>query len=80
MRPPTCEDPGTPMHAVRLGNTYTEGSKLQFLCQPPYHLVGSEFRVCQANKKPGASGDQWTARSPSARRPSAPSLMTSTTA
>jgi len=30
--PVLCEDPGTPMHSVRLGQTYTQGSKLQFLC------------------------------------------------
>jgi hypothetical protein len=41
--PVMCEDPGTPMHSVRLGQTYTEGSKLQFLCQPPYKLVGMYF-------------------------------------
>ena len=81
--PVMCEDPGTPMHAVRLGQTYTEGSKLQFLCQPPYKLVGDEFRTCtmEARTANTPTGDgnggwrragDWTGLQPTCVPPSCP--------
>ena len=81
-QPPTlCEDPGTPMHSVRLGQTYSEGSKLQFLCQPPYKLVGDEFRTCRADARtedtPTGDGNggvrrggDWTGKQPVCIAPS----------
>ena len=82
LQPPTmCQDPGTPMHAVRLGQTYSEGSKLQFLCQPPYKLVGDEFRTCRADARTADTptgdgnggvrrGGDWTGKQPTCVAPS----------
>ena len=81
--PVLCEDPGTPMHAVRMGQTYTEGSKLQFLCQPPYKIVGDEFRTCSmaARTKNTPTGDgnggwrragDWSGTQPTCLPPSCP--------
>jgi hypothetical protein len=81
--PVMCADPGTPMHSVRLGQTYTEGSKLQFLCQPPYRLVGDEFRTCSADarKSDTPTGDgnggwrragDWTGTQPTCVPPKCP--------
>jgi len=85
--PVLCEDPGTPMHSVRLGQTYTEGSKLQFLCQPPYRLVGDEFRTCSSEKrksnKPTGDGNggwrragDWSGTQPTCVPPTCPKVDT----
>merc|ERR1711871_1440305 len=55
--PALCGDPGTPMHMVRLGQTYSENSTLHFLCQPPFHLKGSEFRTCTSKPDKWKTGD-----------------------
>ena len=85
--PVLCEDPGTPMHSVRLGQTYTEGSKLQFLCQPPYRLVGDEFRTCSSEKRksntPTGDGNggwrragDWSGTQPTCVPPTCPKVDT----
>ena len=55
--PALCGDPGTPMHMVRLGQTYSENSTLHFLCQPPFHIKGSEFRTCTSKPDKWKTGD-----------------------
>jgi len=55
--PALCGDPGTPRHMVRLGMTYSENSTLHFLCQPPFHLKGNEFRTCTAKQDKWKTGD-----------------------
>jgi len=56
-RPVMCGDPGTPRHAVRMGQTYSENSTLHFLCQPPFTLKGSEFRTCTNTPDKWKTGD-----------------------
>lgn len=78
--PALCGDPGTPRHAVRLGQTYSENSTLHFLCQPPFVLKGSEFRTCQGGRQDkwkqgdGAGGwknrGTWSGKQPSCHPPS----------
>ena len=71
----------------RLGQTYTEGSKLQFLCQPPYRLVGDEFRTCSSEKRksntPTGDGNggwrragDWSGTQPTCVPPTCPKVDT----
>ncbi|XP_077451119.1 CUB and sushi domain-containing protein 1-like isoform X2 [Stigmatopora argus] len=44
-----CGDPGSPGSGFREGNIFTYRSEVRFYCHPPYLLVGSASRVCQAD-------------------------------
>lgn len=47
--PPGCGDPGTPRNGRRLGNNFTVGAVVFFRCFDDFDIVGSKFRICQAN-------------------------------
>uniref|UniRef100_A0A8C5B874 CUB and Sushi multiple domains 1 n=1 Tax=Gadus morhua TaxID=8049 RepID=A0A8C5B874_GADMO len=47
-QPVLCGDPGSPGGGFREGKIFTFRSEVRFYCHPPYLLVGSPSRVCQA--------------------------------
>ncbi|XP_072264529.1 CUB and sushi domain-containing protein 1 [Pyxicephalus adspersus] len=47
--PVFCGDPGTPAEGRLNGKSFTYKSEVSFQCRPPFILVGSSRRVCQAD-------------------------------
>ncbi|XP_075853394.1 CUB and sushi domain-containing protein 1 isoform X2 [Microcebus murinus] len=47
--PMFCGDPGTPAEGQISGKSFTYNSEVFFQCKPPFILVGSSRRVCQAD-------------------------------
>ncbi|KAG7257649.1 hypothetical protein CRUP_024968, partial [Coryphaenoides rupestris] len=47
--PVLCGDPGSPGGGFREGKIFTYRSEVRFYCHPPYLLVGSPSRICQAD-------------------------------
>nr|KAF6460491.1 hypothetical protein HJG59_011409 [Molossus molossus] len=46
--PVLCGDPGTPAEGQLAGRSFTYKSEVSFQCRPPFILVGSSRRTCQA--------------------------------
>uniref|UniRef100_A0A673K927 CUB and sushi domain-containing protein 1-like n=1 Tax=Sinocyclocheilus rhinocerous TaxID=307959 RepID=A0A673K927_9TELE len=46
--PVLCGDPGTPAEGFIEGRQFTYKSEVSFYCRPPFLLVGSSRRVCEA--------------------------------
>lgn len=44
-----CGDPGTPAEGYIEGQQFTFKSEVSFYCRPPFLLVGSSRRVCEAD-------------------------------
>ena len=44
-----CGDPGTPAEGRLSGKSFTYKSEVFFQCKPPFILVGSSRRTCQAD-------------------------------
>lgn len=44
-----CGDPGTPAEGRLSGKSFTYKSEVSFQCRPPFVLVGSPRRTCQAD-------------------------------
>lgn len=44
-----CGDPGTPAEGRLTGRSFTYKSEVSFQCTPPFILVGSSRRTCQAD-------------------------------
>ncbi|XP_072269338.1 CUB and sushi domain-containing protein 3 [Pyxicephalus adspersus] len=47
--PKFCGEPGIPANGKREGKSFIYQSEVSFLCSPPYILVGSGTRICQAD-------------------------------
>uniref|UniRef100_A0A2K6FE01 CUB and Sushi multiple domains 1 n=1 Tax=Propithecus coquereli TaxID=379532 RepID=A0A2K6FE01_PROCO len=47
--PVFCGDPGTPAEGRLSGKSFTYKSEVFFQCKPPFILVGSSRRICQAD-------------------------------
>ncbi|XP_041104585.1 CUB and sushi domain-containing protein 3-like [Polyodon spathula] len=47
--PKFCGDPGVPREGMREGRSFIYQSKVSFSCNPPFLLVGSNTRICQAD-------------------------------
>ncbi|KAM8966399.1 CUB and sushi domain-containing protein 3 [Pelodytes ibericus] len=47
--PKFCGDPGIPSNGKREGKSFIFQSEVSFICSPPYILVGSSTRICQAD-------------------------------
>ncbi|XP_032960426.1 CUB and sushi domain-containing protein 1 [Rhinolophus ferrumequinum] len=47
--PVFCGDPGTPADGHLSGQSFTYRSEVSFQCKPPFILVGSSRRTCQAD-------------------------------
>uniref|UniRef100_A0A673IHF6 CUB and Sushi multiple domains 1 n=1 Tax=Sinocyclocheilus rhinocerous TaxID=307959 RepID=A0A673IHF6_9TELE len=47
--PVLCGDPGTPAEGFIEGRQFTFKSEVSFYCRPPFLLVGSSRRVCEAD-------------------------------
>ncbi|XP_073776667.1 CUB and sushi domain-containing protein 1 [Danio rerio] len=47
--PVLCGDPGTPAEGYMEGRQFTYKSEVTFHCRPPYLLVGSSRRLCEAD-------------------------------
>ncbi|XP_034622788.1 CUB and sushi domain-containing protein 1-like [Trachemys scripta elegans] len=47
--PAFCGDPGTPAEGRLNGKSFTYRSEVSFQCRPPFILIGSSRRVCQAD-------------------------------
>ncbi|XP_054557111.1 CUB and sushi domain-containing protein 1 [Talpa occidentalis] len=47
--PVFCGDPGTPAEGRLSGKSFTYKSEVSFQCKPPFVLVGSSRRFCQAD-------------------------------
>lgn len=44
-----CGDPGTPAEGRLNGKSFTYRSEVSFQCRPPFILIGSSRRFCQAD-------------------------------
>ncbi|MGH0134865.1 UNVERIFIED_CONTAM: hypothetical protein FKN15_024621 [Acipenser sinensis] len=44
-----CGDPGVPREGMREGRSFIYQSEVSFSCNPPFLLVGSNTRICQAD-------------------------------
>lgn len=44
-----CGDPGTPAEGFIEGRQFTYKSEVSFYCRPPFLMVGSSRRVCEAD-------------------------------
>lgn len=44
-----CGDPGVPSQGKREGKSFIYQSEVSFSCNPPFILVGSSTRICQAD-------------------------------
>lgn len=44
-----CGDPGTPAEGRLNGKSFTYRSEVSFQCRPPFILIGSSKRFCQAD-------------------------------
>lgn len=44
-----CGDPGVPAQGKREGKSFIYQSEVSFSCNPPFILVGSSTRICQAD-------------------------------
>jgi len=44
-----CGDPGIPAQGKREGKSFIYQSEVSFSCNPPFILVGSITRICQAD-------------------------------
>ncbi|MBZ3869507.1 CUB and sushi domain-containing protein 3 [Sciurus carolinensis] len=47
--PKFCGDPGIPSQGKREGKSFIYQSEVSFSCNPPFILVGSSTRICQAD-------------------------------
>ncbi|XP_009703787.1 PREDICTED: CUB and sushi domain-containing protein 3-like, partial [Cariama cristata] len=47
--PKFCGDPGIPAQGKREGKSFIYQSEVSFSCNPPFILVGSSTRICQAD-------------------------------
>ncbi|KAK9403079.1 CSMD3: CUB and Sushi multiple domains 3 [Crotalus adamanteus] len=47
--PKFCGDPGVPAQGKREGKSFIYQSEVSFSCNPPFVLVGSSTRICQAD-------------------------------
>ncbi|RXN27609.1 CUB and sushi domain-containing 1-like protein [Labeo rohita] len=47
--PVLCGDPGTPAEGFTEGRQFSYKSEVSFYCRPPFLLVGSSRRVCEAD-------------------------------
>ncbi|KTG44097.1 hypothetical protein cypCar_00037646, partial [Cyprinus carpio] len=47
--PVLCGDPGTPAEGFIEGRQFTYKSEVSFYCRPPFLMVGSSRRVCEAD-------------------------------
>uniref|UniRef100_A0A8B9EFD0 CUB and Sushi multiple domains 3 n=1 Tax=Anser cygnoides TaxID=8845 RepID=A0A8B9EFD0_ANSCY len=47
--PKFCGDPGVPSQGKREGKSFIYQSEVSFSCNPPFILVGSSTRICQAD-------------------------------
>ncbi|XP_058878367.1 CUB and sushi domain-containing protein 3 isoform X1 [Acipenser ruthenus] len=47
--PKFCGDPGVPREGMREGRSFIYQSEVSFSCNPPFLLVGSNTRICQAD-------------------------------
>ncbi|KAK2515249.1 hypothetical protein Q9233_014448 [Columba guinea] len=47
--PKFCGDPGVPAQGKREGKSFIYQSEVSFSCNPPFILVGSSTRICQAD-------------------------------
>ncbi|KAL2306814.1 hypothetical protein Nmel_004752, partial [Mimus melanotis] len=47
--PVFCGDPGTPAEGRLNGKSFTYRSEVSFQCRPPFILIGSSRRFCQAD-------------------------------
>lgn len=52
-----CPHPGTPINAIKTGNSYDEGDAITYKCNSGFFLLGSSTRVCQPN-------GSWTGEQP----------------
>ncbi|XP_051787505.1 fibulin-7 [Erpetoichthys calabaricus] len=43
----TCPDPEIPANSRKLGNIFTVGHEVHFVCDPGFELIGSETRICE---------------------------------
>ncbi|XP_075438529.1 CUB and sushi domain-containing protein 3 isoform X5 [Ascaphus truei] len=64
--PKFCGDPGVPSNGKREGKSFIFQSEVSFSCNPPYVLVGSSTRICQADgtwsgSSPRCIEPTWTA-------------------
>ncbi|XP_023932029.1 protein lev-9 [Lingula anatina] len=49
--PKSCGDPGYVKNGQRKGDIFIYPHRVTFSCDPGYELVGSQYRMCQANGK-----------------------------
>lgn len=48
----TCGDPGVPANGLRMGDDFTVGQNVTFMCQPGYMMIGGDntvTRTCTNN-------------------------------
>ncbi|RMC15003.1 hypothetical protein DUI87_07182 [Hirundo rustica rustica] len=66
-----CGDPGVPAQGKREGKSFIYQSEVSFSCNPPFILVGSSTRICQADGTWSGSSPRCIAHS--CKQPETPS-------